>query len=40
VRDKIEELRAAWRQVPYLRRIAGATEALLELSRRRGEGTR
>ena len=37
VRDKIEELRAAWRQVPYLRRIAGATEALLELSRRRAE---
>ena len=36
VRDKIEEMKEAWRGVPYLRRIARATEELLELSRKRG----
>ena len=35
VRDLIERMRAAWRQVPYLRRIATATEQLLEISKKK-----
>ena len=36
VRDLIERLRAEWRQVPYLRRIATATEEMLKLVGKKG----
>ena len=35
VRDLIEKLRAEWRSVPYLRRIATATEDLLTLAKQK-----